>query len=199
MLDTLEDWTRPKSDEVAAFIQLRTLNQGNKTIYLHSRSEESGRSMQFQLCGRLHRQADQKFHCSRPQQYQSIPVVYLKGIQSHPEGGAWPQVQDYRHSNDITCELCGSRPHKYRSECKASGQECFYCGRLGHFSKMCKQNPENQNSDKTEVKHIDMEEQSPDYTQSEYTTRTTSQVTKQKHQLNASRLQQKSIICTTKT
>ena len=32
MLDTLEDWTRPKSDEVAVFIQLRTLNQGNKTL-----------------------------------------------------------------------------------------------------------------------------------------------------------------------
>ena len=34
---------------------------------------------------------------------------------------------------------------------------------------MCKQNPENQDSGKTEVKHIDMEEQSPDYAQSEYT------------------------------
>ena len=32
MLDTLKDWTRPKSDEVAAFTQLRTLNQGNKTL-----------------------------------------------------------------------------------------------------------------------------------------------------------------------
>ena len=32
MLDTLEDWTRPKSDEVAVFTQLRTLNQGNKTL-----------------------------------------------------------------------------------------------------------------------------------------------------------------------
>ena len=32
---------------------------------------------------------------------------------------------------------------------------------------MCKQNPENQDSDKTEVKHIDTEEQSPDYAQSE--------------------------------
>ena len=35
---------------------------------------------------------------------------------------------------------------------------------------MCKQNPENQDSDKTGVKHIDTEEQSPDYAQSEYTT-----------------------------
>ena len=43
---------------------------------------------------------------------------------------------------------------------------------------MCKQNPENQDSDKTEVKHIDMEEQSPDYAQSEYTTLTISQMTK---------------------
>ena len=35
---------------------------------------------------------------------------------------------------------------------------------------MCRQNPENQYSDKTEVKHIDSEEQSPDFAQSEYTT-----------------------------
>ena len=32
MLDTLEDWTRPKSDEIAAFTHLRALNQGNKTL-----------------------------------------------------------------------------------------------------------------------------------------------------------------------
>ena len=31
-------------------------------------------------------------------------------------------------------------------------------------------NPENEDSDKTEVKHIDTEEQSLDYTQIEYTT-----------------------------
>ena len=34
---------------------------------------------------------------------------------------------------------------------------------------MCRQNPDNRSS-KTEVNHIDTEEQSPDYTQSEYTT-----------------------------
>ena len=38
------------------------------------------------------------------------------------------------------------------------------------FFKMCRQNLDNQYSDKTEVKHIDMEEQSPDYVQSEYRT-----------------------------
>ena len=32
VLDTLQDWTRPKSDEIAAFTHLRTLNQGNKTL-----------------------------------------------------------------------------------------------------------------------------------------------------------------------
>ena len=32
ILDTLEDWTKPKSDEIAAFTHLRTLNQGNKTL-----------------------------------------------------------------------------------------------------------------------------------------------------------------------
>ena len=32
VLDTLKDWTRPKSDEIAVFTHLRTLNQGNKTL-----------------------------------------------------------------------------------------------------------------------------------------------------------------------
>ena len=32
MLDILEDWTKPKSDEITAFTQLRALNQGNKTL-----------------------------------------------------------------------------------------------------------------------------------------------------------------------
>ena len=32
MLDTLEDWTKPKSDEIAAFTHLRALNQGNRTL-----------------------------------------------------------------------------------------------------------------------------------------------------------------------
>ena len=32
VMDTIEDWTRPKSDEIAAFTHLRTLNQGNKTL-----------------------------------------------------------------------------------------------------------------------------------------------------------------------
>ena len=32
ILDSLEEWTRPKSDEIAAFTHLRALNQGNKTL-----------------------------------------------------------------------------------------------------------------------------------------------------------------------
>ena len=32
MLDTLEDWTKPKSDEIVAFTHLRALNQCNKTL-----------------------------------------------------------------------------------------------------------------------------------------------------------------------
>ena len=32
ILDSLEEWTRPKSDEIADFTHLRTLNQGNKTL-----------------------------------------------------------------------------------------------------------------------------------------------------------------------
>ena len=32
MLDTLEEWTKPKSNGIAAFTHLRRLNQGNKTL-----------------------------------------------------------------------------------------------------------------------------------------------------------------------
>ena len=32
LLNTLEDWTRPKADEIAAYTQLRALNQGKKTV-----------------------------------------------------------------------------------------------------------------------------------------------------------------------
>ena len=35
ILDTLEEWTKPKADEIAAFTQLRALNQGNKTLSMY--------------------------------------------------------------------------------------------------------------------------------------------------------------------
>ena len=35
MLDTLKDWTRPISDEVSLFTQLRALNQRNKTLFTY--------------------------------------------------------------------------------------------------------------------------------------------------------------------
>ena len=84
-------------------------------------------------------------------------------------GGAWPQ-RDYRHSTETTCGCCGSWPHRTGEECKASGQECYNCGKLGHFTKVCRHNPDYQNNEKTAVKHIETEEQPPDYFQSEYTT-----------------------------
>ena len=84
-------------------------------------------------------------------------------------GGAWPQ-RDFRHSTETICEYCGSWPHKSGEECKASHQECYYCGKLRHFSKMCRQNPDYQNREKTTIKHINTEEEPADYIQSEYTT-----------------------------
>ena len=32
LIETLDDWTKPKADKIAAFTQLRVLNQGNKTL-----------------------------------------------------------------------------------------------------------------------------------------------------------------------
>ena len=84
-------------------------------------------------------------------------------------GGTRPQ-RDYRHSTETTCGYFSSWPHKTGEKCKAAGQECYNCGRLGHFSKVCRQSSDYQNIEKTAVKHIDMEEQPRDYFQREYTT-----------------------------
>ena len=84
-------------------------------------------------------------------------------------GGAHPW-RDYRHSTETTCGYCGSWPHRSGEECKAVGQECHNYGRLGHFSKVCRQRSDYHNNEKTAIKHIDTEEQPPDYFQSEYTT-----------------------------
>ena len=35
LLNTLEEWMRPKADEIAAYTQLRALNQGNKTLSMY--------------------------------------------------------------------------------------------------------------------------------------------------------------------
>ena len=96
---------------------------------------------------------------------------YRGGRPSHRGGmgGAHPR-RDYRQSAETACGYCGSWPHRSGEECKAVGQECHNCGKLGHFSKVCRQRSDYQNSEKTAVKHIDSEEQPPDYFQSEYTT-----------------------------
>ena len=35
LLNMLEDWTRPKADEIAAYMQLRALNQSNKILSMY--------------------------------------------------------------------------------------------------------------------------------------------------------------------
>ena len=35
LLNMLEEWTKPKADEIAAYTQIRALNQGNKTISMY--------------------------------------------------------------------------------------------------------------------------------------------------------------------
>ena len=83
ILDSLEEWTRPKSDEIAAFTHLRAFNQGNKT--LSSYIQEVRRMVD--LCnfvwGRLQGQANQKFDCGWPIQHQSLPTVHIERLQSN--------------------------------------------------------------------------------------------------------------------
>ena len=86
ILDSLEEWTKPKSDEIAAFTHLRALNQGNKT--LSSYIQEVRRMVElcnFVVCGRLQGQANQKFDCGWSLKHQSIPTVYIERLQSNTQ------------------------------------------------------------------------------------------------------------------
>ena len=238
ILDSLEEWTKPKSDEIAAFTHLRTLNQGNKTLssYIqevrrmvdlcnfmcvgdckdrlirnsivaglsstkaYQQYISKGSNLNLNECIKIcqtedatHRQvqalrpesadcndstplhhiADYPQSCPRtnPRVRGGHRGSFRGGRPSHRGGIGGVHLQrDYRYSPKTTCGNCSSWPHRTGEECKASGQECLHCGKLGHFSKVCRQRLDYQQSEKTAVKHIDMEEQPPDYFQSEYTT-----------------------------
>ena len=238
ILDSLEEWTKPKSDEIAAFTHLRALNQGNKTLssYIqevrrmvdlcnfscvgdckdrlirnlivaglsstkaYQQCISKGSNLTLNECIRICQTEDathRQVQALRPESTDcndSTPIHHItelpqacprtsfrarggyrgsyrggRSSQRGSMGGARPQ-RDYRHSAETTCGYCGSWPHRAGEECRAAGQECLYCGKIGHFSKVCKQKLNYQQSDKTAVKHIDTEEQPPDYFQSEYTT-----------------------------
>ena len=238
ILYSLEEWTKPKSDEIAAFTHLRTINQGKKTLssYIqevrrvvdlcnfmcvgdckdrlirnsivaglsstkaYQQSISKGSNLTLNECIRICQTEDatcRQVQALRPESTDCTDSTPIHHMNEYPQarprtnlrgrrgyrgpfrggrpshrgsmGGACSQ-RDYRYSTETTCGYCGSWPHRTGEECKAVGQECHHCGRLGHFSKVCRQRSDYQNSENTAVKHIDMEEQPPDYFQSEYTT-----------------------------
>ena len=215
ILDSLEEWTRPKSDEIAAFTHLRAFNQGNKTLssYIqevrrmvdlcnfscggdckdrlirnsivaglsstkaYQQCISKGSNLTLNECIRICQTEDatrRQVQALRPESTDcndSTPLHHInefpqarprtsfrgrggyrpyRGGRTSQRGGTGSQ-RDYRHSTETTCDYCGQWPHKTREECKAIGQECSYCGRLGHFSKVCRQRLYHQQSDKTAV------------------------------------------------
>ena len=86
MLDTLEDWTKPKSDEVVAFTQLRALNQGNKTLSVYN--QEVRRVVDpcnFNCVGDCKDRLIRNSIVAGLNSTKGISTVYFKGIQSHPK------------------------------------------------------------------------------------------------------------------
>ena len=88
-------------------------------------------------------------------------------------GVAWEEPAPRETTSTVLRLHAGTVAHgptDQERNAEAVGQECHNCGRLGHFSKVCRQRSDYQNNEKTAIKHIDTEEQPPDYFQSEYTT-----------------------------
>ena len=82
MLYTIEDWTKPKSDKIAAFTHLRALNQGNKTLSAYIQEVRRVVDLCNFTCGRLQGEANQKVNCGWSLKYKGISAVYFKRIQS---------------------------------------------------------------------------------------------------------------------
>ena len=86
ILDSLEEWTRPKSDEIAAFTHLRTLNQGNKM--LSTNIQEVRRIVDlcnFACVGDCKDRANQKLNCGWYLKHQSLPTMHIKGLKPNTE------------------------------------------------------------------------------------------------------------------
>ena len=87
-----------------------------------------------------------------------VQRLLLGGRPSHrggPATKAWPQ-RDTKNNSEHTCPNCASNPHRSREECPAIDQECYHCGKTGHFSKACRRNP---NQNKSMVNHIQKDNQ----------------------------------------
>ena len=234
IMDTLEDWTRPKSDEIAAFTQLRALNQGNKTLYAYIQEVRrmvdlcnfvcvgdckdrlirnsivaglsstkacqqcisKGSSLTLNECIKICQTEDatcRQVQALRPEsadctdstsihkiaqypQQQARPNFRgrggyrgpLRGSRYNHRGGLWEEPNPGKTSDTVQrlhVNTVAHGPTNQEKKCKASHQECYYCGKLRHFSKVCRHNPDYQNHDKTAIKHIDIEEHPADYTQ----------------------------------
>ena len=231
VLDTLENWTKPKSDEIAALTHLRALNQGNKTLSTYIQEVRrmvdlcnfvcvgdckdrlirnsivaglsstkayqqfisKGSSLTLNECIKICQTEDEtcrQVQALWPESTDCMDNTSIHKIVQYPPqwtrphfrgrggyrgphrgrrfshragtGGTRPQ-RDYRHSTETTCKYCGLWPHKTGEKCIGSGQECYNCAKLRHFSKMCRHNPDYQNHKKTAIKHIDTKEQPVDY------------------------------------
>ena len=86
ILDSLEEWTRPKSDEIAAFTHLRTLNQGNKTLSSHIQEVRRVVDLcNFVCVGDCKDRLIRNSIVGWSLKYQSLPAMHIERLQSNIE------------------------------------------------------------------------------------------------------------------
>ena len=77
LLNMLEDWTRPKADEIVAYTQLRALHQGNKTLSTYIQEVRRLVDLCNLDCNANKDKVDQEFNHCWNQQYQSLPAMHI--------------------------------------------------------------------------------------------------------------------------